>query len=1036
MNTPKSLIHILYTENSERDEFSKTIDIIKDLSSFNCYLHRSPDEFKTAIQSNSPNQITIVILHLNSKRDGEIFWRDIYYEVKAQNKFTEVIVIVSDEEKKISISAKDVLSSGCFAFFQYPHEPEVLLGYILAAQDKAKERQNRIFFSETLNISKDLSSVVNVVAEQLKELTTADNVMLVYLKESSNKQGYLPKILYPPIDIIGARKKIRPTKNDPLIDNILEGNIKRRIFPHPQSDEEIKHYWSAKKRNENIKSWIALPLNHDDKLIGIILLDSYTEKHFNYGKINEAALEQLANQAATAIRLAEKEDAYKKLEEALKSLNESETYEGVLQGLAKEACKMVGGLFSYIVVPNEKKDWLHFVAAWSNNHHEKYIDELIRELSFKNSGNRSLESGFQIIGEESKGITTKAYLESDTQLLNCISGKEYYKYEEEDPDARKKYFKFLYRYLDENGEEQVLLPESDIAIPIIGSDKEVLGVINVEHELPFAFTNEHIDVLKRLADFAAIAIKKELTIKREKQEKKLLQDFIGFSDFSISYEEDALDKLSYSERIKTFLDGLANQVLNISKADYVSVFSVKDNISFCVGKATNFPSRSTSGITSGARPNDPLNYGHTFWCIEHKSKVVIYDTKKYKTSIESFEDPYGNQYKRTGDNSYIEINKRVDESINALVCIPMLDLSNNAIGVIWMHHRANPKYNTDELDYFQKYANKAANALRLAETIYFKDIEILIGGHHPKEVVLSEIVNLAKDFFDIKGVSIYETNTKRTELTRVATTMSDIFPVGETINYGEGLAGNLIKGQDLDYYDYSSGYIFISDYQKYGHPLKKLTPRQKEKLGSVVGIRFPFDGKAEEAIGVLVFFESLERKRNFKESSQKLTQLANLAGRYLQRFPRVNNLPIETENKNGNLPSLSPTSTTTIIYGDNISVNNSGENGKIDISNLVNKNNGLSGDEVRALFKDVLIQLEKSSIPTNQKEDALASARGIQDELVKGEKADEYKLEIFFRNLLNMAPDIFEVAVAAAIDPRLAASLIAQKVIKKIKSGM
>lgn len=1035
MKNEKSSILILYTKESKRDDFDNTVEIIKGNNNFNCEIYKNLDDVKIALENKTMDELSIILIHLNSQKDGEKLWRDAYYEVKVRNKFTEVIVIVSDVEKNITITAKDVLSSGCFAFFQYPYEPDVLLGYILAAQDKSKERKDRVYLSQALNISKDLSSVVNVVAEQLKEITSADNVMLVQLKESSNGQGYLPKILYPLIDIVKARKIIRPTKNDPLIHNILAGNVRRKIFPNPQSDEEIKYYWNVKRRDERIKSWIALPLHHEDKLIGLILLDSYTENHFNYGKINEAALEQLANQAATAIRLAEKDDAYKKLEDALKALNRSKTYEETLQKLAIEACNLVGGLFSYIVVPNDKRDWLHFVAAWSKDHFEKYIDELRRELAFGNSVNGNLEAGFRLIGADSKGITTKAYIDMETQLLNCISGERYYRYREEYPEARKKYFRFLYRYNDEKGEEQELMPESDIAIPIIGSGKEVLGVINVEHELPFAFTNEHIDVLKRLADFAAIAIEKELSIKREKREKKLLQDFIDFSDFSISYDENALiDKLTSPERIKIFLDSLAKQVLDISKADYVSVFSVKDNISFCVGKATKFPSRYTKGITSGARPFNSKNHGHTFWCIEHKSKIVIYDVKNYEQLIENFHDIYGNQYRRTIDGSFIHINENVDNSINALVCIPMLDSNKNAIGVIWMHHQSNPKYNTDELDYFQKYADKAANALLLAEIINFKDIEILISRTQNKQEVLEKIVELVKDFFGISGVSIYEADLNSKELSRVSTTMPSIFPKGEKINYGDGLAGHLIKGIDQQH-KYSQGLLFIPNYKEYAHPLEKLNEKQKNELGSVLGIRLPFHAPIEEAIGVLVVFDQIEKERTYEASREKLILLADFAGRHLQRIRNIENTSKEKKvNNNPHIPPTSIPSTTIYQIGNNYAVTTSGQGNNIEMTNKSNIKNGLNETEIKGLFETVIRQIELKAGTNSRKNEIEVTVELIQEEILKGEKAEEKALTSFFRTLKNMAPDILDVVIAAATNPLLAASVIAKKVAEKIKS--
>lgn len=1036
MNTLKSSIHILYTENSRRDEFDKTIEAIKALSVFNYYVYTDLSDFRTAIQANPQSQISIVILHLNSKKDGEKFWRDINYEVKAQNKFTEVIVIISDEEKKISISAKDVLSSGCFAFFQYPHEPEVLLGYILAAQDKAKERQNRFLFSETLNISKDLGRVVNVAAEQLKRIVDANNVMLIQLKESTNEQGYLPKILYPPnIDLFRSRKILKPSKKYPLIHKILTGKIKRRIFPNPQKDEEIKADWEAMyPLNKDIKSWIVLPLEHDDKVIGLILLDSDKEGHFNYGKVNEAALEQLANQAATSIRLAEKNDTYLKLEDALKAINSSASYEETLQKLAKEACNLVGALFSYIVTPSQKKDWLNFVAAWSEHHQENFIKELIREVRLTHPITGITDAGFPLAGEkDSRGITTLAFYKEKLQLLNCISGKDYFGYEE-DPEIRQRYHEFLYRRTDSNGTPlPALILESDIAIPIIGPKKEVLGIINVEHQLPFVFTEEHIKVLERLAEFAAIAITK-------KKSEDLLQALMNSKDFSIDINENIrLDHNTPTKRIENFLNNLAEEIYNISKAGYISVFSVKDNISFCVGRHVTIEDKIIKGITKGARTDSRFEYGHTFWSIKNKAKIVIPDRKWYEQNLESFEDIYKNQYKRPENNSFIKINENVDKSIQALICIPMLDSNGNAVGVIWMHHQADPGYSLNELEHFQKYANKAANALVLAEAITFKDIQISIGQHQDEGDVLSETVNLAKNFFGIEGVSIYKANRPLRELTRVKTTLPEIFPLEGKIKFREGLAGHLIEGKNKGKYKYSEGYVPVHDYSTYEHSLDDQTDLQKEKLGSVVGIRLPNDVPAEDAVGILVFFEEPKRERTYDLSKEKLIRLANFVGFHLRRIWNTPN-PSSNDNKQSgsNLP-ISSASSPAIIINNNGNSTISVVNSNGDDSNITNKsyqNNGLNGDEVRALFKDVLTQLEKTTLSENQKEEALVSAKGIQEELVKGEKADEHKLEMFFRTLLNMAPDIFEVAVAAAVDPRLAASLIAQKVISKIKSGM
>lgn len=1030
MNTPKSSILILYTKASKKDKFEETIKIIKGKKDFDCEIFEDQNQLNNALKLKTKEELLIVLIHLNAKEAEEKLWRNVYYEAKAKNKFTEVIVIVSDDEKEISISAQDVLSSGCYAFFQYPHKPEVLLGYIVAAQEKAKERRNRFIFSETLNISKDLSSVVNVAAEQLKRIVDAKNVMLIQLKESTNGQGYLPKILYPPnIDLFRSRKILRPSKKYPLIHKILTGEIKRRIFPNPQNDEEIKVDWQAMHPlNKNIKSWIALPLEHDDKVIGLILLDSEEEGHFNYGKINEAAIEQLAIQAATSIRLAEKNDTYLKLEDALKAINSSTSYEETLQKLAKEACNLVGGLFSYIVTPSQKKDWLNFVAAWSEHHQENFIKELIREFRLTHPITGITDAGFPLAGEkDSRGITTLAFYKEKLQLLNCISGKDYFGYEE-DPVIRQRYHEFLYRRTDSIGTPlPALILESDIAIPIIGPKKDVLGVINVEHQLPFVFTEEHIKVLERLAEFAAIAITK-------KKGEELLQALINSKDFSIDYGDNIqLDRNTPTKRIQDFLNNQAEEILKIAKADYVSVFSVKDNISFCVGRYTILAEKKAKGFTDGARTYTPSNYGHTFWCTKNKAILYIENRDEYENNITNFRDKNKKQYTRE-DGSYITINENVEKSIKALVCIPMMDAEKNAIGVIWMHYQSDPGYSKEELEYFQKYANKAANALLLAEAITFKDIQISIWQHQDEDAILSETVNLAKNFFGIEGVSIYKADRTARELTRVKTTLPEIFPLGGTIKYREGLAGHLIEGKDKGDHLYSKGYESVLNYSTYAHSLDDQTDSQKEKLGSVIGIRLPCNVPPEDAVGVLVFFEGPKRKRTYTDSEKKLIRLANFVGMHLQRIWNTPS-PLHKDNKQveSNSPKSLASSPAIVINNSTIALNNVNGDDAI-FTNKSYQSNGLSGDEVRSLFKDVLLQLEKSSLPANQKEDALASARGIQDELVKGEKADEHKLEIFFRTLKNMAPDILDVVIAAATNPLLAAHVIAKKVAKKIKS--
>ena len=120
-------------------------------------------------------------------------------------------------------------------------------------------------------------------------------------------------------------------------------------------------------------------------------------------------------------------------------------------------------------------------------------------------------------------------------------------------------------------------------------------------------------------------------------------------------------------------------------------------------------------------------------------------------------------------------------------------------------------------------------------------------------------------------------------------------------------------------------------------------------------------------------------------------------------------------------------------YGDNVSVQASGNDQNVIIGNNSSITNGLTGPDIAKLFEDVFRLIDQQNLSESHKQEIRETVELIQDEASKGEKANEKALTAFFRSLQKMAPDILDVAIAAAANPMLAATVVVRKVADKIK---
>ena len=851
------------TQNKEFDNLLESLRTKKDLNLEECKDYSAAVKLLEA----DDREYSVVLVHIHST-DRKL-WRDLYYKTRANNKYSEVIVIVVDNDEENKIECGDVLSSGCFAYFQYTFSPEVLFGYIYAAQRKCDERRARTDFSRALNEnSKSVYKVAQKIAEQLK-IINYDNITITLLKKSNRTdQGYIRKLVYTNLsrtdEVNGVKwALLKPTGQDVLVGKILSGEIKRRVFPNPRTDDEIKDIFDLEGLTKNINSWIILPLQHDGKVIGLITLDGFHAGQFEYDKINEAALEQIANQSATAIRYAEQAEIHERLEEALNALNSSAELNQILENLAMQAGKLVEGLFSFIVMPNQAQSHLEYRGAWSYHEGNAYI-KTITEMWPSPS-----------LNAQKLGITGLAFKTRNRRWLENIRDESY---QEEDQEAKNAYHNVPYVYEDESGVQRRIAPNSDIALPILLKNQNgslnVLGVINVEHADPFAFTKDQIEALEQLAEFAAIAIQR-----RKKEE--FVSQLYDFSEFP--YRDD----LSFDESLESleqFLQRVSNNVQKLTLAKYVSVHVVKDNKSFCVGH-----SDAPQNIREGSRWGNPDTEGHTFWCIRNQKPVIINDTKKYSASPSDYRDMFGETYLRQ-NGTPIPINPHNDSNVfKALICIPMIIPGQKAVGVIWIHHEASVNYSDHEIDLLSKFANKIANLLYAVDKLTFLKIEKELISETDRELFLDKTVERARVYFGVGGAAIYEANHQTKVLDRIKSNIRGVPPfrkVGFKSEAPEGLAGNLMVGENKGDHLYGECWYAVKNYSDYVYAMR-YTPDGKRSLGSVIGIRFPTNVPPEDALGIFIVNDKAvipgEGGRIYDDSRNELIAFANLVAEGLKK---------------------------------------------------------------------------------------------------------------------------------------------------------
>ncbi|MCB0193829.1 MAG: GAF domain-containing protein [Anaerolineae bacterium] len=310
----------------------------------------------------------------------------------------------------------------------------------------------------------DLKSTLNAIVKKTQDVLKSDVVML-YIYEQETQKFDFPPIMTGVMHVDKLTKPDTGSATPSTIQKLLQRDT--IYIAHNRAADSIMNDTFAKV--EKIQASVGIPLLVRGFKVGVMVVSYRSEHRFIDDELNNIRL--FANQAAVAIRNTQLfEHAEKRariqetLYEAARALSSTLDPQELLFIVAQQAWQLTGASRSSHLA-RVSGDKLNFVAAYPREH--------LKQLH-KRVGVIDLATDHPI---GVVGVTAKTRL---SQLISNI--------------------KLNYDYIQYDIETR-----SELAVPIL-SGREVIGVIDVEHDQYDAFDQEHLHALESLAAQASVAI--------------------------------------------------------------------------------------------------------------------------------------------------------------------------------------------------------------------------------------------------------------------------------------------------------------------------------------------------------------------------------------------------------------------------------------------------------------------------------------------------------------------------------------------------
>lgn len=415
---------------------------------------------------------------------------------------------------------------------------------------------------------------------------------------------------------------------------------------------------------------VGVPLILEGNVMGVLHLNTVRRQYLNPVELHTLRL--FANHAAAAISNADLLEATKRprdsqmrLAKANAKIFESDDINSIFDSIVEQACELAGAGYSHLALKLRKdgRNVVEFRAAYPTNNLD-HLRGLLQDI-----GTIDLETGSEKFPGR-LGITGLAVKRGKRIRIQDIRA------EPEDSETARHYIPY------------VADTQSELAQHIVDPDsKDVIGVINIEHQQKYAFTDDIVSAVEQLATQAAIAIQRN---QRHKQETLRLEQLKRLSEIS-----DKIMRLTPQQRNQVLTE-IATQIcpslqlhsVLIVPLEEVSKVSKDDIISSSLEMRRFItPTERDSGVTS------EIYYGSR----------SVYVTRDIRVVRDDF---------------------RLDElegQIGGAVCLPLISSQGHRFGVIWYFFsevlREDPK--SEDLNMFKLYANLIAlgydNVMRAQE---------------------------------------------------------------------------------------------------------------------------------------------------------------------------------------------------------------------------------------------------------------------------------------------------------------------------------
>jgi len=319
----------------------------------------------------------------------------------------------------------------------------------------------------------DLENTLDFIVKGVKDVLGCDIVTLWTYWEDKDQFDYQPatagKILFP--EEVTKTKTVDRSATPYKIINMKKGIHVAELT----REDDILNSPFAKR--ENIISSVAVPLKTHDRRVGVLFINYANEKH-NFTKEDRSSIQLFSLQAAIAIRNAmlyeemqNRRGVLKIIDEAGRTVTGSLHLNEIISNLAHQALNLTG----------EKGEIAHFVTI-----------SLIE-------GNHSVIKASYPTPEKNKiarGGIAKVDLKTGVNGRIGIIGR-----------AVKNKTPLLVKNVKDHPDYIPYHPETncELAVPIIFK-KEVIGVINIEHEKIDGLDKDDMQDINSLAAHAAVGI--------------------------------------------------------------------------------------------------------------------------------------------------------------------------------------------------------------------------------------------------------------------------------------------------------------------------------------------------------------------------------------------------------------------------------------------------------------------------------------------------------------------------------------------------